>query len=74
MKRFGSVYVITNLINGKQYVGQTIQSVAKRFKQHSSDNRSGRHMHASIKFHGEENFSIEEVVTCFDQKSHILLC
>ena len=69
MKRFGSVYVITNLTNGKKYVGQTIQSVAKRFKQHATDNRSGRHMHASIKFYGEENFSIEEVVTCFDQKS-----
>lgn len=31
------IYCITNLINGKQYVGKTTQSVNKRFKEHCSD-------------------------------------
>jgi group I intron endonuclease len=69
MKRYGSIYVITNKITNKKYVGQTIQNVEKRFKQHCSDKRSGRHMHLSISYHGEQNFEIEEVMICFDQES-----
>lgn len=28
------IYVITNKINGKQYVGQTTYSIEQRFKEH----------------------------------------
>lgn len=69
MKRFGSVYIITNNITNKKYIGQTIQSLDSRFKQHIRDGRSGRHMHNSINFYGKENFTIEELAVCFDQKS-----
>ena len=30
---FGVIYVITNLLNGMQYVGQTTRSVEQRFKE-----------------------------------------
>lgn len=30
----GTIYVITNLINGKQYVGQTNGNYMKRFQEH----------------------------------------
>lgn len=69
MKKFGTVYILTNMITGKRYVGQTIQSVQYRFRQHCSDKRSGKHLHNSISFYGEENFKIEQLVTCFDQDS-----
>ncbi|QPA30031.1 GIY-YIG nuclease family protein [Thermaerobacillus caldiproteolyticus] len=32
----GSIYVIRNVINGKCYVGQTIQKTEDRLKQHYS--------------------------------------
>ena len=57
---FGYIYKITNLINNKIYIGQTIHSLKHRFNQHS--NRSGctKLYNAIIKY-GKENFIIEEI-------------
>lgn len=38
----GKIYLITNLVNGKQYVGKTIGDVNHRFNEHISDAISGR--------------------------------
>ena len=38
----GKIYLITNLVNGKQYVGKTIGDVRHRFNEHVSDAISGR--------------------------------
>ncbi len=55
------IYKITNLINGKIYVGQTKFSVEKRFKEHAkSDSLIGR----AIRKYGEENFKAEVIETC----------
>lgn len=67
--RYGTVYLITNTITGKKYIGQTTQDVQKRFHQHATDSRSGRHLYNTIKCYGEENFIVDELITCFDQKS-----
>ena len=60
------VYKLTNLINGKSYVGQTIQTVEKRFKQHQHCKTSliGK----AIRKYGAENFSIEVLAECTTQK------
>lgn len=34
MKEFGEIYIIKNFVNGKYYVGQTIQSSQERYSQH----------------------------------------
>ena len=36
----GYIYVITNSVNRKQYVGQTITTVEHRFKQHISKKKT----------------------------------
>lgn len=57
------IYKITNLVNGKIYVGQTVQSNPKmRWYSHLADARSGKrkgHLQNSLNKYGPENFSYE---------------
>lgn len=57
------IYIITNTVNGKQYVGQTIKTVAFRFGIHKSHARNGKKyaIHCAIRKYGEDNFIIEEL-------------
>jgi group I intron endonuclease len=65
------IYLITNTINGKYYVGQTVQSLEKRWKQHINYAVRGKGFSIgnSIIKHGSENFKIESLCECPDQKS-----
>lgn len=50
------IYKITNVINGKCYIGQTKNGAYKRFQQHSkADSLIGR----AIRKHGSDNFMVE---------------
>lgn len=55
------VYLVTNLINGKRYVGITSQGVEERFKQHMWDAHKGSKtlFHNAIRKYGVENFKLE---------------
>jgi group I intron endonuclease len=58
------IYTIKNLVNGKMYVGQTIQSNAKmRWYSHCDMARKGKksYLYDSMRKHGLENFSWEIV-------------
>lgn len=57
---YGRIYKLTNLITGKCYVGQTTLSITERFSYHSRDSIK-RHISASIRKYGKENFLVEEV-------------
>lgn len=66
------VYVITNTINGKQYVGATRRSVEKRFKEHYFESKrqrcKNRPLYIAINKYGIDNFSIEELEECLDEE------
>lgn len=49
------VYKITNLINGKIYIGQT-NNVKRRYQEHLHDKRKGHPIHLAMKKYGKENF------------------
>lgn len=56
-----TIYKITNRLNWKVYVGQTRQSIEKRFIQHSkADSPLGQAMQDC----GLENFTIETIEEC----------
>ena len=67
MKRFGSIYLVTNVKTGQRYVGQTIRTVESRFNDHCRDNRSSRYLSSAIKSHGREMFQVEELFICFTE-------
>lgn len=60
------IYKISNLINNKIYIGQTIESIEKRWKRHtwkSTQNRNAMIITDAIVKYGKENFIIEEIDT-----------
>lgn len=62
----GCVYKITNLINGKIYIGQTKQSLERRWTGHLKRVREGRKtiLCKAINKYGANNFKIEEIEKC----------
>ena len=59
------IYILTNTVNGKQYVGKTIVTAMKRFQQHKADARKGSEtaIHRAIRKYGPEAFLVETVDT-----------
>lgn len=60
----GYIYKITNKINGKIYIGQTVQAVEKRFISHvsaakSKYTRNKYAIHHAISKYGEDAFDVE---------------
>lgn len=65
---FGIIYIITNSINDKVYIGQTIQSLKDRWQGHCrkacSRNEAEMHIKRAIFKYGKENFEIRELERC----------
>lgn len=63
-----TIYLITNLVNGKVYVGQTCQPLHRRWGLHKSRAEKNEgytaHLYNAIRKYGIENFSIKEIATC----------
>ena len=56
------VYLITNQITGKKYVGQTSRTIARRFWEHANNNKSA--IGLAIQKYGRENFNIKVLEIC----------
>ncbi|VWB06761.1 hypothetical protein BLA6863_00133 [Burkholderia lata] len=66
---YGIVYKVTNLIDGKIYVGQTVQTLWRRRRAHENVvAQSTAYFHRALKKHGFENFLWEEVETCYSKE------
>lgn len=59
------VYKIVNDVNGKMYIGQTIQSIESRMSEHIDSAKKGsmNSIHQAIRQYGAEHFHIEVVTT-----------
>jgi group I intron endonuclease len=60
---YGIIYLATNTVNGKRYVGQTVRSLEERWIEHCKPSPTNFHaINAAIQKYGKENFTIEKLV------------
>jgi group I intron endonuclease len=61
--RTGTIYLITNKVNDKKYVGKTVRKLITRWNVHKNDSSKGScyALHSAIRKYGEENFTIEVI-------------
>lgn len=61
----GYIYLVTNKINNKKYVGKTEYSVERRWKEHISDSKKNkcekRPLYNAIRKYGENNFTVQMI-------------
>ena len=67
----GYIYKISNDINNKVYIGQTIKTIQKRQQQHINDaqlnEKKSFHLYNAINKYGVEHFKIEQIEECSDE-------
>jgi group I intron endonuclease len=54
------IYLVTNKLNGKQYVGQTIRPLSERWRDHCRLDKNN-YFHRAIQKYGAENFDIQVI-------------
>lgn len=62
---YGYIYIITNLINGKRYVGKNVFDMHSRWKSYMG---SGIFLKQAIKKYGKENFKKDIIHICYSQE------
>ena len=67
------IYVITNLINQKQYIGKTTKTIEQRWKTHIADSKrdniKNRPLYKAFAKYGINNFIIQELEYCSAEKA-----
>ena len=68
---YGIIYLLTNKVNGKIYVGQTIQKLNKRWRGHVCKSRNPKEnstpVLCAIRKYGEENFDRKILCTAWNK-------
>ena len=60
IRQYGIIYMVTNVINRKIYIGQTTQSLKSRKQKHLKDSKYTNYLfHNALKKYGFENFKWE---------------
>lgn len=66
------IYCITNLINGKRYVGKTTTSIEERWKEHCYDFQkercNKRPLYDAMNKYGIQNFIVEQIYECDNEE------
>jgi group I intron endonuclease len=59
------IYCITNRVNGKKYIGQTVKPVSVRFAQHCRDSKLfTTRLYSAMRHYGIDNFEVEQICSC----------
>ena len=69
----GYIYLITNKINNKKYIGQTLRSdVNTRWKYHKCNNKKyiGQILYNAYQKYGTNNFDYKIICICFDEDTN----
>lgn len=64
---FCSIYRITNIVNGKNYIGQTWKTLSQRFSEHTKRKNCIK-LHNAIHKYGPSNFKIELILFAHTQQ------
>lgn len=64
---YGVIYVLTNQVNGKKYVGQTIMDVQLRFSRHCLRSQYKTRISFAIQKYGKDKFSVYTVASAKNQ-------
>lgn len=62
------IYKITNTINNKVYIGQTIRPLKERFGEHCRPSSECFKLRNAIQKHGRDSFTIELIGICHNQE------
>ena len=71
-RRYGYIYLIRCLVNGKVYIGQTVKTVAKRWHNHVTigkykPDKLINPIDKAIRKYGEESFEVETLETVYEE-------
>jgi group I intron endonuclease len=68
------IYLITNKIDGKRYIGKTSRTVEQRWYQHCKNAEYGHdtYLYRAIRKHGASNFIVEQIGEGLDEEE--VLC
>lgn len=71
------IYKITNLINNKIYIGETIRGLNKRWQEHKYETLTpghgyNYHLHCAMRKYGIDNFTIEIIDNCPDEERFLI--
>lgn len=58
-----TLYLMTNIVTGKQYVGATTQSLAKRLGEHRARSHRNYPLYLAARTHGWDTFTVETIGT-----------
>lgn len=61
------IYKATNILNGKSYIGQTIQSLNKRIQSHLHEQKN-TYLHNALVKDGLKNFEWQKVMECHSKE------